>query len=160
MEAENSARLKRSLLSKMPAPKMINYQNGQKVLYKHGKDNQWHGPATVIGTDNKVIFLRQGRFILASSQSRVIPADGTETQPAPPAPEQSSTPSRNLNDNGQQLSIKNLSMTVCPSVSLLIFYRYLHIPFHSLTMIYFDFRVVSCQRVKIDSFFYKTKEND
>ena len=102
MEAENSARLKRSLLSKMPAPKMINYQNGQKVLYKHGKDNQWHGPATVIGTDNKVIFLRQGRFILASSQSRVIPADGTETQPAPPAPEQSSTPSRNLNDNGQE----------------------------------------------------------
>ena len=73
MEAENSARLKRALNSKIPPPQMINYQNGQQVFYKHLQTGGWHGPATVIGTANKVIYIKQGRFILATSQSRLIP---------------------------------------------------------------------------------------
>ena len=73
MEVENSARMKRALNSKIPPPQMINYQNGQQVFYKHLQTGGWHGPATVIGTANKVIYIKQGRFILATSQSRIIP---------------------------------------------------------------------------------------
>ena len=108
MEAENSARLKRALISRMPAPRMINYQTGDKVWYKHGKDNQWHGPATVIGTDNKVIYIRHGRFILATSQTRIIPDNpefqdqsGHTNSEQPLSVKTSETPHLNIKQKGK-----------------------------------------------------------
>ena len=51
------------------------YNTGDRVFYKFGTDARWHGPGTVIGTDNKVIFLRHGGNVISTSQSRVIKAE-------------------------------------------------------------------------------------
>ena len=70
MKAENDTRIKKALNSKIPAPKLEKYEEGEEVWYRHGNE-RWEGPASVIGQSNKVIFLRQGRFILAASQTNV-----------------------------------------------------------------------------------------
>ena len=51
---------------------MQHYNVGDEVFYKYAKNPHWQGPAKIIGLDNKVVFLRQGRFTLATSQTRVI----------------------------------------------------------------------------------------
>ena len=75
MDVENSLRLKKALRVK-PQP-MEFYNNGDKVYYKFGTDPRWHGPGTIIGTDNKVIFLRHGGNVISTSQSRIVKADTT-----------------------------------------------------------------------------------
>ena len=115
MKVENSARLKKALNSKIPAPKIINYFHGQKVYYKHGPTNTWHGPAEVVATSNKVIFIRQGRFLLATSQTRIIPKeryeDMSEQESSPLSkisPEQESpvTPDLNMNQKFKRTSTR------------------------------------------------------
>ena len=71
MKMENDARLKKALNARSPPPRLEHYENGEEVFYRHGKDGIWHGPASVIGQANKVIYLKQGRFILAASQTNV-----------------------------------------------------------------------------------------
>ena len=73
VDVENSLRLKKALRVK-PQP-MEHYSSGDKVFYKFGTDSRWHGPGTIIGTDNKVIFLRHGGNVISTSQSRIIKAD-------------------------------------------------------------------------------------
>ena len=70
MKAENDRRIKTALNSRIPAPKLEKYEEGEEVWYRHGEKG-WEGPAAVIGQQNKIIFLRQGRFILAASQTNV-----------------------------------------------------------------------------------------
>ena len=90
------------------SPPMEFYKLGEEVFYKHGKDNAWHGPGKIIGLDNKVIIIRQGRFILSTSQSRIIRATGavnmqmnqsTNTQTAPAKPNQNLKPTINQSNN-------------------------------------------------------------
>ena len=71
MKVENDSRIKKALNSKIPAPKLEFYENGEEVWYRNGKEGIWQGPATVIGQQNKVIYIRQGRFILAASQTNL-----------------------------------------------------------------------------------------
>ena len=71
-QVENSTRLKKALNSKIPPPAMQHYNVGDEVFFKYAKNPHWQGPAKIIGLDNKVVFLRQGRFTLATSQTRVI----------------------------------------------------------------------------------------
>ena len=73
-QVENSSRLKKAL--KVRAQKMEHYVTGEKVFYKFGADPRWHGPGTIIGTDNKVIFLRHGGNIISTSQSRIMKVQG------------------------------------------------------------------------------------
>ena len=73
VDVENSLRLKKALRVK-PQP-MEHYSSGDKVFYKFGTDSRWHGPGTIIGTDNKVIFLRHSGNVISTSQSRIIKAD-------------------------------------------------------------------------------------
>ena len=42
---------------------------GDSVYYKRpdGKSKDWHGPATVIGTDSKIVFVRHGGQVLRVS---------------------------------------------------------------------------------------------
>ena len=74
IQVENSSRLKKAL--KVRPQTMVNYVTGEKVFYKFGTDPRWHGPGTIIGTDNKVIFLRHGGNIISTSQSRIMKAQG------------------------------------------------------------------------------------
>ena len=71
MKWENDNRLKKALNSRMAPPKLEHYETGEEVWYRHGKDGLWQGPASVIGQQNKLIYLRQGRFILAASNTNV-----------------------------------------------------------------------------------------
>ena len=54
------------------------YENGDQVFYKFGTDPRWHGPGKVIGTDNKIVFLRHGGNIISMSQSRIMNAKPSE----------------------------------------------------------------------------------
>ena len=74
IQVENSKKLNEALKVKT-MPKMEFYEPGDLVYYKHGLSPYWSGPAKIIGVDNKVIMLRQGRFILSTSQSRVMKAN-------------------------------------------------------------------------------------
>ena len=65
-------RLKKAL--KVKPQKLELYNTGDKVFYKFGIDPQWHGPGTIIGTDNKVIFLRHGGNVISTSQTRLMKA--------------------------------------------------------------------------------------
>ena len=71
---ENSARLRKAL--RVKPPKLDIYENGDRVFYKFGTDTRWHGPGTVIGTDNKVIFIRHRGNVISTSQSRIIKVEG------------------------------------------------------------------------------------
>ena len=44
---------------------------GSKVYYKAVGSDKWKGPATVIGQDSTVVFLRQGSFVTRVHQSRI-----------------------------------------------------------------------------------------
>ena len=70
-KTENSKKLNAALQVKH-APKMEHYEMGDMVFYKHGRSNQWHGPARVISLDNKVILIQQGQFLLSTSQSQLL----------------------------------------------------------------------------------------
>ena len=58
-------------------PVFEHYDLGEEVYYKHGKENKWKGPGKIIGLDNKIILIRQGRFIISTSQSRVLKSKKT-----------------------------------------------------------------------------------
>ena len=72
-QIENSARLKKAL--KVKPQRLELYNHGDRVFYKFGTDGQWHGPGTVIGTDNKVIFIRHGGNVISTSQTRLMRAN-------------------------------------------------------------------------------------
>ena len=71
VSVENNERIKKALNSRIPPPKLEFYENGEEVWYRHGKEGIWEGPATVIGQRNKVIYISQGRFLLAASQTNI-----------------------------------------------------------------------------------------
>ena len=74
VEVDSSARLRRALCKKIRVHGEPNNQ-GDKVYFKRGKDNKWHGPGTVIGVDGKVIFVKHGRLHITASPSRLIKAN-------------------------------------------------------------------------------------
>ena len=69
-DVENSSRLKKAL--RVRPQQMELYETGDKAYYKFGTDTRWHGPGTIIGIDNKVIFLRHGGNMISTSQSRLL----------------------------------------------------------------------------------------
>ena len=84
---ENSIRLKKAL--KVHPQKMELYNTGDRVFYRFGMDTEWHG--TVIGMDNKVIFIRHGGNVISTSQSRLIKAESVSMS----TDRQSTTPLQN-----------------------------------------------------------------
>ena len=74
IEVDSSARLRRALCKKIRVHGEP-YNQGDKVYFKRGKDNKWHGPGTVIGVDGKVIFVKHGRLYITASPSRLIKAN-------------------------------------------------------------------------------------
>ena len=101
---ENSSRLKRALILKIPAPKLIHYKLGNNVYYKYGQDNTWKGLAKVIGIDIKIIFLRQGRYILATSQTIIIRADNRYSEKDLSQASNKTPPRPNITDNSSDQS--------------------------------------------------------
>ena len=74
IEVDDSARLRRALLKKIRVQTQV-YRQGDKMYFKRGADNKWHGPGTVIGIDGKVIFVKHGRLYITASPTRLIKAN-------------------------------------------------------------------------------------
>ena len=69
MEVENLARLKKALAAR-PTKKEL-YRLGEKVFFKYGTDNKWHGPGRIVAIDNKGIYIKHGRVVIHTSEPRV-----------------------------------------------------------------------------------------
>ncbi len=69
-EAECSERLRRAL-RKQIRPVTGPYTLGDKIYYKHHDRDEWKGPATVIGQDGVVVFVRQGGLMVRVHQNRM-----------------------------------------------------------------------------------------
>ena len=65
-------KIRRALSHKTRDARSKNVSNGDKVFYKREDNQRWKGPATVIGVDGKVIFLRHGGFQVRCHISRVV----------------------------------------------------------------------------------------
>ena len=65
-------KIRRALSHKVRDVRSNNVQNGDKVYYKREESQRWKGPATVIGVDGKVVFLRHGGFQVKCHISRVV----------------------------------------------------------------------------------------
>ena len=71
LEANNSDRLKRALRSRIPEVE-TEYFTGDKVYFKKAQQKKWCGPATVIGKDGKLVYLRQGGSIFRVHVTKVL----------------------------------------------------------------------------------------
>ena len=60
IEAEASDKLRRAIKAKTRVSTRIIYQPGDLVYYKRNDSNQWKGPGTVLGCENKQILVKQG----------------------------------------------------------------------------------------------------
>ncbi|KAK6187111.1 hypothetical protein SNE40_005204 [Patella caerulea] len=76
IQAECSDRLRRAI-RKQTRPYDKKYYCGDKVYYKRPDSSKWKGPATVIGQDSAVIFIRHGGLVVRAHHSRVSPIEST-----------------------------------------------------------------------------------
>ena len=72
MAAEADERIRRALRSKSRDVYAKSVGHGDKVFYKREDCSRWRGPATVIGRDGKVVFLRHGGFQIKCHLCRVV----------------------------------------------------------------------------------------
>ena len=70
--ADNDERIKRALKSRIPSYTNERYVADDKVYFKQKDKVEWSGPASVIGQQGKVIFLRYGNNLWRVHMSRVI----------------------------------------------------------------------------------------
>ena len=71
---DSSAKVRRALLRKIMVKHEV-YKTGDRVFYKKGKDEKWHGVGKVIGVDGKVIFVKHGRSYVTPSPTRMMKAN-------------------------------------------------------------------------------------
>ena len=89
MEKDADEKIRRALAHKTRDVMSKEVVQGDKVYYKRDKDNRWKGPATVIGTDRKIIFLRHGGYQIKCHITRVVEVneiydENTDTVNDPP----------------------------------------------------------------------------
>ena len=89
--ADNDERIKRALRSRIASYNHEKYENEDRVYFKQKDKIEWSGPATVIGQQGKVVFLKYGNNLRRVHMSRIIrvgeeykteedkPKEGTET---------------------------------------------------------------------------------
>ena len=63
IETEADEKLRRALRHKTRTSTSITFQTGDQVYYKKKDSSYWKGPGTVIGYDNKQVFVRHGGSI-------------------------------------------------------------------------------------------------
>ena len=71
LKANNSEKVKRALKDRI-CKFEERYFLGDQVYYKKENQRRWSGPASVIGQDGKLVFLRHGGFILRVHVTKVI----------------------------------------------------------------------------------------
>ena len=71
VSAESSERVKRALRHPVRVSEEI-FSHKDKVFYKRDDSNRWRGPATVIGQDGKIVFIRHGSRLLRVALCRIV----------------------------------------------------------------------------------------
>ena len=75
IKAESSEKIKRALRSKVRNFSDVKYEGGEKVYYRRKNFKGWKGPATVIGVDGKIVFLRHGGSSFKAHSSSIMRTD-------------------------------------------------------------------------------------
>ena len=70
--ADNDDRIKRALKSRIASYNHEKYASEDKVYFKEKDKIEWSGPATVIGQQGKVVFLKYGNNLRRVHMSRII----------------------------------------------------------------------------------------
>ena len=70
-EANQNAKVKRSLADRICQVEE-KYYLGDQVYYKKEKQKRWSGPATVIGQEGKLVFIRHGGFVLRVHVTKIV----------------------------------------------------------------------------------------
>ena len=70
--ADNDDRIKRALKSKINTSDEIPVETGDSVYFKEVDKLEWLGPAKVVGSEGKVIYLKYGNKLRRIHSSRVI----------------------------------------------------------------------------------------
>ena len=76
IETESCERIRRALRNKVRASEKV-FVRGDKCYYKREED-RWRGPATVIGNDGKIYFLRHGGYLVRVSINRLVGVEDAE----------------------------------------------------------------------------------
>lgn len=71
LKANNSDKVKRALKSRIPNSEE-EYFSGDRVYFRRRNMRRWCGPATVIGKDGKIVFLRQGGSIMRVHATKCV----------------------------------------------------------------------------------------
>lgn len=80
VKANNDEKIRRALKARMEKCLEQNFIPGDKVLFKRENLKRWCGPATVIGQDGKVVFLRQGGTMIRLHSSKCVLASESKKQ--------------------------------------------------------------------------------
>ena len=72
MAVEADEKIRRALAHKTRDVFSKQVKQGDLVYYKRDNSDRWKGPATVIGTDRKIVFLRHGGFQIKCHICRII----------------------------------------------------------------------------------------
>ena len=75
IQAESSEKIKRALRSKVRNYSDLKYESGDKVFYRRKNFKGWKGPATVIGVDGKIVFLRHGGSSFKAHSCSILRTD-------------------------------------------------------------------------------------
>ena len=70
--ADNDERIKRALRSRIASYNNEKYEAEDKVYFKEKNKIEWSGPATVIGQQGKIVFLKYGNNLRRVHMSRII----------------------------------------------------------------------------------------
>ena len=70
--ADNDERIKRALRSRIAKYNNEHFHSEDRVYFKENNKIQWSGPATVIGQQGKVVFLKYGNMLRRVHMSRII----------------------------------------------------------------------------------------
>ena len=70
---ESCEKLRRALNKQTRSYSDFQYVNGDKVFYKRSDQNEWHGPATVLGQDGSQFFLKHGSRYIRVHQCKMQP---------------------------------------------------------------------------------------
>ena len=78
IESEASEKLKRAIKAKTRGSTAVVYQPGDIVYFKREASNQWKGPGTVIGCENKQILVKYGGSYVRVHTCQLQPAKETQ----------------------------------------------------------------------------------
>ena len=81
-ETECSERLRRALRKQTRTSREEIYKNGDKVFFKRPSEEEWRGPARVIGQDGVVVFVRHGSQLVRVHVCRLKKVQEAEKEEA------------------------------------------------------------------------------